>query len=159
MMSWDVETQRALANRRGALSQAIISKWLTVADRRYHVIRGFVDWSAWDFAKYPDAVAIQYRSVKFQSLQFNGLTAIFEIFNSNKYELNVSQDFTERFADTGLDRMYFDAAWVLNTLCEITDDNGQSVVQNIDYKQVNAEEVHDPQDTIQGVVVSAPMSY
>lgn len=158
-MPWDENVQKQIAMRRGALANALVSQWRTVADRRYHVVRGFVDWSAWDFGRYPDAVAIQLTNVRFQSLQLNTLTAVFEIMNANKYDMSKTQDLTERFADTGLDRIYFDSAWVFQTLCEKVDDNGMSVVQNITYNEIVAEEVHDPDDTIQGVLIRAPITY
>ncbi len=156
---YENNVQYQIAKRRGNLAGALVNLWRTVADRRYHVIRGFVSWDVWDFDAQPNAVAIQFDAVQFQSLKFNSLIANFEIMNAQKYELTKDQDLTENFSDTGLDRMYFDCAWVLNNLCEKVDDNGSSVVQNIKYDEVIGREIHDPATSVQGLNVRAPLIY
>lgn len=158
-MPWDQNVLYQTSLRRGNFVNALVDLWRTVADRRYHVIRGFVAWDAWDFKKQPYAVALQMSQVQFASTKFPGLLLTMEIMNAQKYELTKDQDITENFAETGLDRMYFDASWVLNGLCEKVDDNGSSVVQNIKYDEIVGREIHDPATTVQGLVVQAPIIY
>lgn len=151
-----------LFERRARLFEAVRQAYQkAITDRTYHVIRGAVNWTEWDFKAHPFAVSMMSKNNSFMAQvknDFNTMTLVLEVFTGTK-DPNPSNPLeTIKLMDGILDDIFRDTVLVLNLLPCVYDDRENPLVMKYDIGE-NATEVHDHSATVQGVVFEITLDY
>lgn len=133
---------------------AIRVSWGEVRGGSYFVKRGPIHWASFDFEELPKAVAILVDDLSFMK-------------NDGINDANISFEVAARMAtgkesevDDGLlDEIIDDAIWVIRSLKQAKNSQGDNVIMRLSERTARITEWHDPDVRVQGVVASFQVEY